>query len=87
MIEKECRDDFYREITDIGMTFANGKIPKESDTGTFTAVNRNNTIAYISAFIFGKVHDGKDTSMHKNILLASYRKLTRGENPILKDCR
>lgn len=58
MVEEESRDDFFQEIQNLGITFRNGAKPERKDIGPFLAVNDDNTIAFVSAFIFGKVHDG-----------------------------
>ena len=87
MVEEECRDDFFQEIQKLNITFKNGNKPERKDIGPFMAINSDNTIAFISAFIFGKVHDGYDRSLHKETILVSYRKLITGKNPIMKDCR
>lgn len=87
MVEKEVRDEFFQEIQNLGITFRNGTKPERKDIGPFMAVNDDNTIAFVSAFIFGKVHDGYERSLRKDTILVSYRKLIAGENPIIKDCR
>lgn len=87
MIDEDSMDAFYQEIKAMNLIFPSGLKPERKDIHTFMAINDDNTIAYVSAFIFGKVHDGKTSSPHKDVILVKYRNLLQNENPIMKDCR
>lgn len=87
MVEEEYRDCFFEEIRNMDIRFSNGMRPERTDIGPFMAINNDNTAAHISAFIFGKVHDGYDKSLSKDTILVSYKKLVHGDHPILKDFR
>ena len=83
-IESESKESFFKEISNLNVTFANDRKPALDDIGTFMAINKDNTIAYVSAFIFGKVHDRKESQPRKNVMLLHY---SQNGTEILKDCR